>query len=754
MFKKLLLLISIFICIHSFNIYAEQPVGESALLKSQEDLNNKSIAVLLGSAHEAYATKHYPQATILQYKSPADVLLAVKTKKADAALYDAEPLREIFRQDDSLALLGEPLFSFDVGLGFNKSNPELRSRFNAFLSEIKANGAYKDMVERWMTKGETKMPIITSTGKHGTLSVGVSDAGLPFTIVQDNQLVGFDIELAQRFAAHEEKNIKLLNMDFGSLIAAVSSGKTDMIASAIYITDERKKQIDFSDAYYEMATRVFALKQNIASQPSAPENHHLIASLDDLKDKKIAVMLGSTHDTFAHKHYPEADIMQYKSPSDVLLAVKTSKVDVGIYNSVSLNEILKTSADIATIGEPFEIMPVAFGFSKQNEKLLNEFNTFFKTIKQNGIYQQMVERWTKQDNPVMPNIPTPNKNGILVAGHVSDGGLPFVTIRDNQHIGMNIELAKRFAAYVGKDIRFDDMEFGSLMPAVSTGKIDFIAVTLMITEERKQKINFAEPYYEIGMSAFALKKNILQKHQEQNTDSTINFWQGVANSFNSNIMQEKRYLLLWDGFKTTMLISILSTIFGTLLGALICFMRMSKHGLLNIPAKVYISILRGTPVLVILMLIFYVVFGSVNINPIFVATIAFGMNFAAYVAEIFRTGIQSIDKGQMEAGIAMGFNKLKSFIYIILPQTIQRVLPVYKGEFISLVKMTSIVGYIAVQDLTKASDIIRSRTFDAFFPLIMIAILYFLISWLLMQSLNYLEKVTDPKYKRKTGKPS
>jgi polar amino acid transport system substrate-binding protein len=183
-------------------------------------------------------------------------------------------------------------------------------------------------------------------------------------------------------------------------------------------------------------------------------------------------------------------------------------------------------------------------------------------------------------------------------------------------------------------------------------------------------------------------------------------------------------------------------------------MRMSKQAILNIPAKIYISILRGTPVLVILMLIFYVVFGSVNINPILVATIAFGMNFGAYVAEIFRSGIESIEKGQTEAGISLGFNKLKTFIYIILPQTILRILPVYKGEFISLVKMTSIVGYIAVQDLTKASDIIRSRTFDAFFPLIMIAILYFLISWLLMQSLNYVEKVTDPKYKRKAGKAS
>jgi polar amino acid transport system substrate-binding protein len=154
-------------------------------------------------------------------------------------------------------------------------------------------------------------------------------------------------------------------------------------------------------------------------------------------------------------------------------------------------------------------------------------------------------------------------------------------------------------------------------------------------------------------------------------------------------------------------------------------------------------------VLVLLMLTFYVIFASVNISPVLVAVLAFGMNFAAYVSEMFRSGIEGVDRGQSEAGTAMGFTRTQTFGFIVLPQMIQRILPVYKGEFISLVKMTSIVGYIAVQDLTKASDIIRSRTFDPFFPLIMIAVLYFVIAWVLMQALEYLERMTDPKYRRR-----
>jgi polar amino acid transport system substrate-binding protein len=150
--------------------------------------------------------------------------------------------------------------------------------------------------------------------------------------------------------------------------------------------------------------------------------------------------------------------------------------------------------------------------------------------------------------------------------------------------------------------------------------------------------------------------------------------------------------------------------------------------------------MRGMPVLVLLMIMFYVVFAGTSVNPVTVAVITFGMNFAAYVSEMFRSAIESVDNGQTEAGVALGFTPFKTFIYIVLPQAFKQVLPVFKGETISLVKTTSIVGFIAVQDLTKVGDIIRSRTFDAFFPLIMVAVLYFVISWIFAAVLDYIGK--------------
>ncbi|WP_340123586.1 ABC transporter permease subunit [Methylobacter svalbardensis] len=728
-------------------------VKQGPQLASFADLKDKRIGVLVGSAHDTYATKNYPDATILQYKSPADVALAVKTGKVDAALFDAEPLREIMRQDDSFGLLGDPLFTFNVGVGFKKDNQALRDQFNRFLAQIKQNGVHGDMVRRWMEQRDARMPVIENAKANGVIVAGVSDVGLPFTAVKDNRLVGFDIELCERFAAYLGKSVKFANMDFGSLIAAVSTGKVDLISSSIYVTEEREKQINFSDPYYEMGTRVFALKKNILAASgagSAEGKQKKLTSIADLKDKRIGVLQGSVHDTYAMQHYPNATILQYKSLPDLVLAVKSGKVDAAIYTRETLLEFLRGENELGLLGDSLLSYPIGMGFNKDNDLLRERFNAFFKQIKSNGDFEDMTTRWLKNGSTVMPEIANAGANGALVVGIVSDKGLPFAIVKDGKLIGFDIELAERFGAYLGKKVEYADMEFGNLIAAVSSRKIDMIDSTLMITEERKNKVDFSEPYYVLGANVFALKKNIAAfETKGDSANDSLPFLTKVANSFYSNIIQENRYFLIWDGLKTTVIISIFATLFGTLLGALVCFMRMSKRTVLNLPARVYINIIRGMPVLVLLMLIFYVVFASVDINPVLVAIIAFGMNFGAYVSEIFRSGIEGIGKGQIEAGIAMGFTRVKTFVYIVLPQTVRRILPVYKGEFISLVKMTSIVGYIAVQDLTKASDIIRSRTFDAFFPLIMIAILYFVIAWILMLGLEYLERITDPKYKRR-----
>ena len=205
----------------------------------------------------------------------------------------------------------------------------------------------------------------------------------------------------------------------------------------------------------------------------------------------------------------------------------------------------------------------------------------------------------------------------------------------------------------------------------------------------------------------------------------------VSESFYNNLIAEDRYRMILDGLQVTLIITFCAAILGTLLGGLVCWMRMSRRPWLQKVAKVYIDIMRGTPVLVLLMLMYYVVLAPMKATGIVVAVITFAMNLSAYVSEMLRTGIQGIDRGQTEAGLALGYTRRQTFFRIVLPQVIKSVMPVYQGEVISLLKGTSIVGYIAVADMTRASDLIRSRTFDAFFPIIVTAIIYFLMAWLI-----------------------
>ncbi|MEI6050924.1 MAG: ABC transporter substrate-binding protein/permease [Bacteroidota bacterium] len=449
-------------------------------------------------------------------------------------------------------------------------------------------------------------------------------------------------------------------------------------------------------------------------------------------------------------------IMQFQNVPDILMALNTEKIDAAFYDQVSLPEVFNSNKELAILAANVFSVPIAAGINKQNDQLRDQFNSFLKEIKSNGIYDDMVDRWMTKNMPVMPVIQKGKVNGVLKVGVVSDLGMPFTIMKDGNLAGFDIELSSRFAAYIGKEFVPVDLQFGSMLASLLTNKIDLITCSLMITEERKKQINFSDPYFESGVSVIARKNKIegieslkmdKQGDLTGGRNAELSFPAKFSDSFYNNIVREKRYLLIIDGLKATLLISIFAALLGTLLGGLVCFMRMSKRKILSAGAKLYITLLRGTPVLVLLMIIYYVVFASVNINPLFVAIVAFGLNFAAYVSEMFRTSIESIDKGQKEAGIAGGFTKIQTFIYIIMPQASRQVLPVYKGEFISLVKMTSIVGYIAVQDLTKASDIIRSRTFDAFFPLLVAAVFYLIIAWLLTWALGFIEVSVDPKRK-------
>ena len=213
----------------------------------------------------------------------------------------------------------------------------------------------------------------------------------------------------------------------------------------------------------------------------------------------------------------------------------------------------------------------------------------------------------------------------------------------------------------------------------------------------------------------------------------------------NNFIADNRWRYLTNGLKVTLEVTFFAVLIGIVLGLLVAVVRSTyaKTGKMKIGSflcGIYITVIRGTPVVVQLLIIYFVVFGSVMIDKVLVAIMAFGLNSGAYVAEIFRSGIMSIDNGQFEAGRSLGFSYGKTMLYIIMPQAFKNVLPALGNEFIVLLKETSVAGYIALEDLTKGGDIIRSRTFSAFFPLLTVALIYLIMVTIFTKLVGILER--------------
>ena len=236
---------------------------------------------------------------------------------------------------------------------------------------------------------------------------------------------------------------------------------------------------------------------------------------------------------------------------------------------------------------------------------------------------------------------------------------------------------------------------------------------------------------------------------------SISAWfSGVQAEFALNFLEKNRWRLLLTGLGNTLLISLLACLIGILLGVVIAVVRTawdssvkynrksftrSLFGVLNKICTLYTTVIRGTPMVIQLLIMYYIIFASSK-NGLMVATLSFGLNSGAYVSEIIRGGINSIDKGQMEAGRSLGLNYVQTMLYIISPQVLKNVLPSLANEFITLLKETSVAGYVAVQDLTYAGNRIRGVTYSAFMPLIAVALIYLLLVVILTKLVSNLER--------------
>ena len=455
-----------------------------------------------------------------------------------------------------------------------------------------------------------------------------------------------------------------------------------------------------------------------------PELH----SEADLVGHKVAYNSGSIYDLMIAQR-DGVEGLGFNMQTDCIQAVLRGQADLMVDDDTFLppEEMQRLGLKLAFRGE--KEFPCAFGLRKSDVELRQQLSRFIDSLRQSGELQLMYEKWYRCDTPsrlqlrVMGPAPQGKTLHVGFSANLPPTSFPV----ESQWRGFEPELLEMFARSIGCPVDYVYIPSSSSIAALQAGNIDIIGGGIFVTEERQRTIDFASSHFSAHAGYFV---------RSDADEVQAGLGQRLKQMFRNNLVVENRWRYIVEGLWVTVKISLLAIVLGTLLGAGVCWMRMSRRRWVSTTARVYIDLMRGIPMLVLLMIMFYVVLSGTGLSATAVAVVAFAMNFAAYVSEMFRTAIAAVGKGQTEAGLAIGLTRWQTFAYIIAPQALRGVMPVYKGEAVSLVKNTSIVGYIAIMDLTRASDMIRNRTFDAFFPLLIVTLIYFLLAWLLGKLLD------------------
>lgn len=423
-----------------------------------------------------------------------------------------------------------------------------------------------------------------------------------------------------------------------------------------------------------------------------------VESVEDLAGTTIGVQIGTTGAIYAEDFVaenPGTEVIRYNKGADAVQALKQQKIDAVLIDEQPALAFVEKNNELTIADEEFAMEEYAIGIAKENTELLYQINDALEAIKVNGTMDEIVANYIgdeKGEHPYeSPEGLTLGNGTLTMATNVAFP--PYEYYKDKTAVGIDIDMMQAIADYLNMDLVVSDMEFDSVIMAVQSGKADVAAAGLTVTEDRLKNISFSESYT-------TAKQVIIYNNGEKAEKMSL------ADKIYQTFIEKNRWQYIPKGLANTLLI----------------------------------TVFRGTPMVVQLLIMYYVVFAQTAVNPLIAAVIAFGLNSGAYLSEAIRSGIMAIEIGQFEAGRSMGFNYHETVRYIIMPQAIKVSLPAIFNEYIALLKESSIVGYIGLMDLTKAGDIIRSNTYEALVPLVSVALVYLVLVMIMTSLVSRLER--------------
>ncbi len=478
---------------------------------------------------------------------------------------------------------------------------------------------------------------------------------------------------------------------------------------------------------------------------NAQSEEKTYTKLSDFSGAHFGCVSGTITDKLTQQVIPNSENFSYFSSVPTgIAALKSNKIDAFPVDeplarlAVAKNEGIK-------IFEEY-LMPDQYGYGfKKGNPLRDKFSVIIQKFEADGTLEKLKAKWMGADDSIKTLIPQDwqGKNGTIRYFHDYTSE-PMVYVSSNGSVGYELDLILHIAKELDIKVHFTKCEFAGLIAALQNNMADVISGCMSITEERAKTIDFSVTHYKAALVLVIRDKNFVAADN--------GFLDSIKDKFHKTFVVEERWKFVVDGLLITMLISAVSGVLGALLGFALCLLRREGSAPIRKFVNAFIYLVEGTPIVLLLMILFYVALAPLEVSALTTAIFGFTLNFGACAADIYDSGLNTIDKGQNEAALALGYTPKQSFMKVIFPQAAQHFLPTLKSQFVDMVKTTSVVGYITVEDLTMVSEIILSRTMEAFFPLITTAIIYLVIAYILTSGLTILEIKSNPKNRNRTIK--
>ena len=462
----------------------------------------------------------------------------------------------------------------------------------------------------------------------------------------------------------------------------------------------------------------------------------VVRSQADLPGSRIGVQLGTVADTKASamEHDKEGtQVERFTKTADAIQALMQGKVDCVIEDELPARAFVAQNDGLALLPQAFSKDDYAFCVSRDRQSMARQINHALRLLANDGTLDSIRRRHVQGGMGVAYQPKAIGRpNGRLVVA-TNATFKPYEYYQDGRIVGIDIDIMQAVADVLGMTLQVEDMNFDAVLTSVQTGKADVGASALTVTPDRQKNVCFTQCY--------AQSKQVIIVPVAAHRQAA----QSLGQKFRQDFLVDGRYLYLLQGLGNTLIITFFAILISLFLGSLIAIVRTThdrtgRYVVANALCKLFLVVIRGTPTMVQLLIIYYVIFAAADVSKVFVAVVAFGINSSAYLAEVVRSGIMSVDRGQLEAGRSLGLSYGQTLRHVILPQAFKNVLPAIGNELITLLKETSISGYIGLMDLTKGSDIIRSITYDAMLPLGIVALIYLAIVLTLSSAVGALEK--------------